>query len=102
MKLYNRKTSYYTIITASKCLVSKYGKKQIWRSLNTKDYKLASCYYLSVSFPMRKVKKVKKGGIQKSGSSLWNAALNLEKTFYKGKSRRLYIPNYVGLNRASA
>lgn len=41
MKLYNRKTSYYTIITIPKCLVSKYGKKQIWRSLNTKDYKLA-------------------------------------------------------------
>ena len=41
MKLYNRETSYYTIITIPKCLVSKYGKKQIWRSLNTKDYKLA-------------------------------------------------------------
>lgn len=41
MKLYNRKTSYYTIITIPKCLVSEYGKKQIWRSLNTKDYKLA-------------------------------------------------------------
>lgn len=41
MKLYNRKTSYYTIITIPKCLVSKYGKKQIWRSLNTKDYRLA-------------------------------------------------------------
>ncbi len=41
MKLYNRKTSYYTIITIPKCLVSLYGKKQIWRSLNTKDYKLA-------------------------------------------------------------
>lgn len=38
MKLYNRETSYYTIITIPKCLVSKYGKKQIWRSLNTKDY----------------------------------------------------------------
>ena len=41
MKLYNRKTSYYTIITIPKCLVSEYGKKQIWRSLNTRDYKLA-------------------------------------------------------------
>ena len=41
MKLYNRETSYYTIITIPKCLVSQYGKKQIWRSLNTKDYKLA-------------------------------------------------------------
>ncbi len=42
MKLYNRKTSYYTIITIPKSLVSKYGKKQIWRSLNTKDSKLAN------------------------------------------------------------
>ena len=42
MKLYNRKTSYYTIITIPKCLVSAYGKKQIWRSLNTKDSKLAN------------------------------------------------------------
>lgn len=41
MKLYNRKTSYYTIITIPKCLVSLYGKKQIWRSLNTKNYTLA-------------------------------------------------------------
>ncbi len=41
MKLYNRKTYYYTIITIPKCLISQYGKKQIWRSLNTKDYKLA-------------------------------------------------------------
>lgn len=41
MKLYNRQTSYYIILTIPKCLVPQYGKKQIWRSLNTKDYKLA-------------------------------------------------------------
>jgi hypothetical protein len=41
MKLYNRGSSYYTIITIPRCLISEYGKKQIWRSLKTKDYKLA-------------------------------------------------------------
>lgn len=41
MKLYNRGSSYYTILTIPRCLVSEYGKKQIWKSLRTNDYKLA-------------------------------------------------------------
>ena len=40
MKLYNRGSSYYTIITIPRCLISEYGKKQIFLLVQNKVFTL--------------------------------------------------------------
>lgn len=42
MKLYNRLSSFYIVINVPKCLRKRIGKSQIWRSLHTKDRRIAN------------------------------------------------------------